>query len=214
MNQSEGVRREAAQLGRELVVEGISEPVHGAAFDGRLLVLASGYRLFRVVPETGRIVDELETSPSPGGLAYDGRHLWQLSEGRFQSVELRTGFVLKSIGPEVDVVAGLEYFDGDLLVLHAGGRCLSRIETLDATFISRVETDVALRGLAWGAGQLWSSTTGMLVRLDPASARILARVGLPSGVEVADMTGDGEGRLWCVDGKTNRVRAFSRPRVV
>jgi hypothetical protein len=208
------VRRDAAQLVREHTIEGVADAVHGACFDGRHLVLAAGYRLFRLVPDSGRVVDQLETFPAPGGLAYDGRHAWQLSEGRFQAVELRTGFVAKSIGPGIDGVTGIECFEGDLLVLHAGGRCLSRIETLDATTVARVETDVLLRGLTWGAGQLWSSTGNALVCIDPASARVLKRITVPSGVEVVDMTGDGEGRLWCADGKAPGVRAFVRPRVV
>jgi hypothetical protein len=52
------------------------------------------------------------------------------------------------------------------------------------------------------------------VRIDPVSARVLARVPLPADVDVRDMTGDGEGRLWCADGATPRVRAFVGPRVV
>jgi hypothetical protein len=212
MNQTEAVRSDVAELVREHVVEGIDDAVHGATFDGRRLVLAAGYRLFRLAPDSGREVDEMETSPSRGGLAYDGRHLWQRSEAHLQQLEPRTGDVLKSIAPELDDITGLECLAGDLLILHAGGRSMARVETLDATVVAQFETKVPLHGLGWVGGELWSATSGELVRLDPASARILARVALPGGIDVCDLTADAEGRLWCVDGSSRVVRAFARPR--
>jgi hypothetical protein len=214
MNQNEAVRGggDAVQLVREHVVEGIDDVVHGATFDGRRLVVAAGYRLFRLVPDSGHEVDQLETSPSRGGLAFDGRHLWQRSGDHLQQLEPRTGFVLKSIAPGLDDVTGLECLERDLLVLHAGGRSLARVETLDATVVAQLETNAPLRGLGWAGGELWSATAGELLRIDPASGRILARLALPAGIEVCDLTGDSEGRLWCVDGSSCVVRAFARPR--
>jgi ligand-binding sensor domain-containing protein len=208
MNSTEAIRGEFAHLVREYVVEGVGDVIHGATFDGRRLVLAASNRLLRLLPGSGRVVDQLETFPDRGGLAYDGRQLWQHSEGHLQHLDSRTGFVVRSISPHVREVTGLECIGDDLLVLHSTGRALARVETLDATAVADVEVNVPLSGLAWVGRELWSSTAGGLCRIDPASGRIVAQFALPAGIDVCDLAGDGEGRVWCVDGRSRLLRAF------
>ncbi len=213
MNSTEGIREEVVRLVREDVVEEVDDVIHGATFDERRrLVLAAGARLVRRAPDSGRVVDQLETFPDRGGLAYAGRCLWQHSEGNIQQLDQRTGFVLRSISPRLREMTGLECIGDDLLVLHAAGRALARVETLDAVSVADVELSEPLRGLAWVARELWSSTAGELCRIDPASGRIIARFALPAGVEVCDLAGDAQGRIWCVDGRSRVLRAFAKPR--
>jgi hypothetical protein len=154
MNSTEAVSEEMALLVREHVVDEVDDVIHGVTFDGRRLVLAAGYRLFRLMPDSGRAVDQLETFPERGGLACDRKHLWQHSEGRLQQLNPRTG-----LGPE-----------------------------------------------------LWSSTAGELRRIDGASGRVVSRLALPADIEVCDLAGDGEGRVWCVDGRSRVLRAFVKAR--
>lgn len=203
-----------ACLVRELVVDEVDEAVHGVTFDGRRLVLASGYRLFRVVPDTGRLVDELETFPDRGGLAFDGRHLWQSSQGVLQEIDPRTGFARRSIGWGLSDVTGLERIGDDALVLHAGGRKLTRLELLDATAVNACDSKVALRGLAWVGRDLWSSAPGQLCQIDPASAQVVARFALPPEIDVCDLAADADGGIWCVDGRSRVLRLLvpSEPR--
>ena len=209
MNTTEAIRDDVPGPVHEWTVEQADGNVHGIAFDGIRLVLAAGKRLLRLSPATGRVIDQLETFPDRGGLAYDGRHLWQCSEGCLQELNLRTGFVLRSLAPRLADVTGLECVDGDLLVLHAAGRALARVETLNATPISNVEVNGPLRGLAFVGHDLWTSDDGNLCRIEIASGRVVARFALPSGVEVCDLAGVASGRLWCVDGRSRVVRAFA-----
>jgi hypothetical protein len=214
MNATEAIREQAvANLVREHVVDDIEgvppgATLDGITFDGMRLVLAAADRLVRIRPGSGRVVDTFETEVGPGGLAYDGRHLWQHSGDELQQLELRTGLVLRALPQELDDLTGLACVDDDLLVLHAGGRALARIETLDAKPLTNVETSALLHGLAWLARELWSSGGGEFCRIDPASGRIVARVSMPAGVEVRDLAADDEGRLWCVDGRSRVVRGF------
>ena len=211
----EPVRGDVAQLVREYVVEDIDDDLYGATFDGKRLVVAAGDDLVRLVPESGRAVDRLETFADRGGLAYDGRHLWQHSEGRLQKLDPRTGFVLLAISPELEGITGLECLHDDLLVLHAGGRALARVEVFRVEApgprtIANVELSAPLQGLAWVGLELWSSTGRELCRIDPASGQVLERVPLP-GIEACDLAGDGAGRIWCVDGRSGTVHAFAKP---
>jgi hypothetical protein len=216
MNSTEAVRETArediAHLVRQDVVEEVDDVIHGATFDGRRLVLAAGGRLSRLIPDSGRVVDQLETFPDRGGLAYSERCLWQHSEGRLQQLDQRTGFVLRTIAPQLGDIRGLECVGDDVLVLHSAGSALSRVETLDATSVASVETGAPLRGLAWVGRELWSSTADELCRIDPASGRVVARFTLPADVEVCDLAGDAEGRIWCVDGRSKILRALRKPR--
>jgi nucleotide-binding universal stress UspA family protein len=214
---SEGVRDEVARLLLELETTGTADTLHGVTLrDGRL-ILAGGDYLVRVVPDTGRLVDEIVTSPTAAGLSYDGRCIWQYSGDNLQQLEARTGFVVRSVKPNLEGVTGLECHEGDLLILHTSGRALSRIRLKDhalsneAVVIADAVTTVPLRGLTWAGGELWSATVGALVRIDPVTARVLRRLALPAGVLVRDVAADTEGRIWCVDGLDRKVRAFAWP---
>ncbi len=212
MNSTEAIRSDVARLVFEYEINALDEVIHGVTFDGRRLVLAAGYRIARLMPDGGRVVDQLETFPERGGLAYDGRHLWQHSEGNLQQLDPRTGFVLRSISPRLGEITGLECIGNDVLVLHQAGAALARVETLNATSIADFDLPTPLQGLARIGRELWSSTGSELCRLDPGSGKILGRVGLPSGIAACDLAGDAENRVWCVDGKSRRLRAFARLR--
>jgi nucleotide-binding universal stress UspA family protein len=101
-------------------------------------------------------------------------------------------------------------------VLHSGGYFLARIEMVEhaegveAIVAANVPTGAPLRGLTWSRGELWTSTPGALLGIDPLSAQALVRLPLPAGVRVCDLAGDADARLWCVDGDSRMVRAFAR----
>jgi len=205
------------QLYRAYDVDDADHPLHGVTFEDERPIVASGPYLVRLAPDSGRVVDRFATHAAPGGLAYDGRHLWQRSGDRLQQLELRTGSIKRSIAPALDDVTGLACIDGDLLVLHAGGRRLSRFHLTDratataVTLVGEAEAEVPLLGLTWAEGHLWSSTEGTLARIDPATARVTARIVLPSNVRVRDFAADVRGRFWIVDGDSRTLRVYERP---
>jgi nucleotide-binding universal stress UspA family protein len=217
MNETKAQPEVVAQLVREREIASARDVAHGITFDASRLVVAGGRYLVRVVPASLRLVDELETFPVPGGLAYDGHYLWQRGDRAFQQLDVRTGIQVRAVAPELDGITGLACLEGDLLVLHAGGCSLTRLRVVDhaqsaeAVVVSRSDAAAPLRGLAFAGDTLWSSTAGALVRIDPATARMLQRVALPVGVVVSDVAADGEGRLWCVDGSSRTLRVFAAP---
>ena len=214
---TEDVRDEVARLLLEYEAMGSADVLHGATFrDGRLVV-AGGRYLVYVAPDTGRLVDDFETFPTAAGLSFDGRNLWQYGGDALQQLDARTGLVLRSVKPNLEGVTGLECHEGDLLILHASGRLLSRIHVKEhamsneAVVVAEAVTTTPLRGLTWLGGELWSSTSGALVRIDPVTARVLRRLALPAGTHISDLAADTEGRIFCVDGLDRKVRAFAWP---
>jgi hypothetical protein len=218
MNTTPSAREDRTQLVREheVPVTGTSAPVHGVThYDGKL-VLASGEYLFRLRTDNGRLVDHLQTFPIVGGLAYDGTYLWQRGSRGVEQVDARTGAVVRAVTPELTDLMGMECMQGDLLLLHRGGRSLARLRIEDhalgtrALTVSDVPTEVVLRGLAWDGGELWSATDGQLVRIDPNSGRVIARLPLSGVAQVYDLAADADGNFWCVDGSSRKVRCFAR----
>lgn len=221
MDQATGAH--AAQLVREYEVAFHQGPLRGATFEGKRLILAGDAYLLRVAPESGRVVDRFETFPAPGGLAFDGRALWQRSEGSLQQLDARTGIVVQSVHPELEDVTGLECLEGDLLVLHRAGHRLTRMRLeehlgpedelfKEAVVVREADTVLPLRGLAWAGQELWSSTRDSLVRIDPATAEVEERQLLPVETDVCDLAADVHRRFWCVDGASDKVRVFSAAR--
>jgi nucleotide-binding universal stress UspA family protein len=215
-------RPQSARLARECETGWPDGAVHGVAFERTRLVLAVDAYLVRLVPETGRAIDRLETFPARGGLTFDGRYLWQKSGGYLQQLDTRTGFVVQSIAPDLSQITGFACWERDLLILHQGGRRLARVHVTrlrveahplskQAIVVGEAETHAPLHGLSWSGGDLWSTTPGNLVRVDPATGAILERVSLPEPFEVCDLAADVDGRFWCVDGATRKVRVFVRP---
>jgi nucleotide-binding universal stress UspA family protein len=218
MNTTPSARDDRTQLVREHEVpaSGTTAPVHGIThYDGKL-VLASGEYLFRLRTDNGRLVDHLQTFPIVGGLAYDGTYLWQRGSRGIEQIDARTGAVVRSVTPELADLVGIECMHGDLLILHRGGRSLARLHIEDhalgtrAVMVADIATEVPLRGLAWDGGELWSATEGSLVRVDPSSGRVVARLPLSGVAQVTDLAADADGCFWCVDGSSRKVRCFAR----
>jgi hypothetical protein len=216
---------QVVQIVEEFDLSAAGVPLTGAAFAHGHLVVAGGSYLLRLAHRHGRIVDRLETLPHPGGLAYDGRCLWQPGDGHLEQLDPRTGFVRQRVSLDLDEITGLECFDRDLLVLHDAGRRLARIRPHDVTnprmhdvapptyaravVLDDVPTVAELRGLTWARACLWSSVPDAFVQVDPVTGAILARVALPAGVAAWDVAVEGENCLWCVDGACARLRAFT-----
>jgi hypothetical protein len=214
---------DVAELVQEIDLSSADARLTGAAFAQGHLIVASGAYLLRLAHHSGRIVDRLETCPHPGGLAFDGRLLWQPSDGALQQLEPRTGFVRETVTLDLEEITGLECFDRDLLVLHDAGRRLARIRAQDVTnprmhdvapqiyaravVLGDVETGAPLRGLTWARGNLWSSAGAGLVQVDPFTGAISNRVALPVDIEVCDLAAEPSDRFWCIDKAAAKLRA-------
>ena len=62
------------------------EHVAGLTFDGRSVWFATGDRLNALDPESGAVVRSIEVA-ARAGTAFDGRHLYQLADGRIQKID-------------------------------------------------------------------------------------------------------------------------------
>ncbi|HEY1697400.1 MAG TPA: hypothetical protein VGG39_34800 [Polyangiaceae bacterium] len=214
MNRSEAVssgEARSASVVRQHRIPDLDGPIHGITYDGKYLVLAAGSRLVRIVPDTGRVVDQLETFPSEGGLAFDGEHYWQASAGDFLRIDRRTGLVLWSLSPGLKDATGIACIGSDLVVVHEGGRAITRFEPRYESIVGEVNLPLCAQGLTLAGGEMWCTTPMNLRRIDPATGHLLATAPLPQGILVRDLTGDEDGRFWVVDGTSNVVQAIARP---
>src|SRR5262249_15774790 len=73
-----------------------SNHVHGVTFDGQNVWFASGDKLNAFDPANGKTVHSIDVA-ADAGTAFDGKHLFQIAEGRIQKIDPETGHVLATI---------------------------------------------------------------------------------------------------------------------
>jgi glutamine cyclotransferase len=154
---------------------------------------------------------------SDAGTAFDGTHLYQLAGDRIHKLDPHTGELLGSIpAPGQGRDSGLPWAEGSLWVGEYRARKIHRIDPESGAILRSIECDRFVTGVTWVDGELWHGTLedeqSGLLRIDPASGRVLERLVLSPGVAVTGLESDGADLFFCGGGSSGKVRAVRRPR--
>lgn len=193
-----------------------ADHVHGVTYDGRNLWFASGDALHAVDPATGEAVRSLGV-PAHAGTAFDGQHLFQLAEDRIQKVEPETGRVLATIpAPGGGGDSGLAWAEGTLWVGQYRDRKIHQVDPETGAILRTLESNRFVTGVTWVDGELWHGTwegeESELLRIDPGTGEVLARLEMPPGAGLSGLESDGGDRFFCGGGPSGKVRVVRRPR--
>ena len=110
------MRKSKAEVIREYGPFPDCSNVGGVSFDGKLAWFAKGDALQAFDPDNGE-VQRSHAVAAKAGTAYDGRHLFQLADGRIQKIDPQTGTVLATIpAPGGGGDSGMAWADGTLWV--------------------------------------------------------------------------------------------------
>src|SRR5579863_7497256 len=90
------MKRTAAEIVREYGPFPGTNHVHGVTYDGEYVWFASGDKLNAFDPASGEAVRTIDVA-AHAGTAFDGRHLFQITEDRILKIDLETGRVLNTI---------------------------------------------------------------------------------------------------------------------
>jgi streptogramin lyase len=210
--------RSAAEILREYGPFPGVDQVHGVTFDGQQVWFACGDKLNALDSTSGKTVRSIDIA-AHAGTAFDGRHLFQLAEGRIQKIDPKTGRVIATIpAPGGGGDSGLAWAEGTLWVGQYRERKIHQIDPQTGAILRTIESNRFVTGVSWTDGELWHGTwegdESDLRRVDPRTGEVLEKLEMPPGLAVSELESDGADRFFCGGGRSGKVRAVRRPRRV
>jgi sugar lactone lactonase YvrE len=176
---------------------------------------ASGDKLNAFDPASGTIVRSLDVA-AHAGTAFDGRHLFQISEDRIQKIDPESGRVLATIPTPDGGASGMAWAEGTLWVGQHRNRKIHQVDPKTGAILHTIESNRFVTGVTWVDDELWHGTweadQSELRRIDPQSGEVLEQIDMPSGVGVSGLESNGRDTFFCGGGNSGKVRAVRRPR--
>ena len=151
------------------------------------------------------------------GTAFDGKHLYQISEARIQKIDPQTGKVLATIpAPGGGGDSGMAWAEGSLWVGVYRERKIHQVDPETGKILRTIESNRFVTGVTWVDGEMWHGTwegeESELRHVDPKSGKVIESLEMPAGVNVSGLESDGGDRFFCGGGGSGKLRAVRRPK--
>jgi glutamine cyclotransferase len=210
------MKRSAAEIIREYGPFPGVDGVHGVTYDGQQVWFAAGDKLNALDPATGNTVRSLDVA-AHAGTAFDGKHLFQISDACIQKIDPQTGRVITTIpAPGGGADSGLAWAEGTLWVGQYRDRKIHQIDPQTGEILRTIACSRFVTGATWVDGELWHGTwegdSSDLRRIDPRTGEVLESVEMPAGVCVSGLESDGGDQFFCGGGNSGKLRAVRRAR--
>jgi glutamine cyclotransferase len=188
--------------------------VHGVAFDGELLWVATGPSLVALDPATGGVKRTLHVA-ADAGTTFDGKYLYQLVDARIDKIDPTSGEVVSSIpAPGDGSGSGMAWAEGSLWVGQYKNRKIHQVDPETGKIVRTLDSNRFVTGVTWEDGELWHGTwedeQSEIRRIDAETGEVRQSLSMPPGQLVAGLAADGE-VFYCGGGNTGRVRIVERP---
>ncbi|MGA7685017.1 MAG: glutaminyl-peptide cyclotransferase [Terriglobales bacterium] len=193
-----------------------AERVNGVTYDGQNVWFASGDKLNAIDSANGKAVRSLDVA-AHAGTAFDGRHLFQITEDRILKIDPKSGEVLATIpAPGGGRDSGLAWAEGSLWVGQYRDRKIHQVDPETGAILRTIESNRFVTGVTWVDGELWHATSegdeSELRRVDPQTGKVLESLEMPADIYVSGLESDGADRFFCGGGKSGKLRIVRRPR--
>jgi glutamine cyclotransferase len=190
--------------------------VGGVTHDGQRVWAATRDGLIAFDPVSGEKTRTLACA-GDAGTAFDGTHLYQITETRIDKIDPVTGTVVASIpAPGNGSDSGLTWAEGSLWVGQYRDRKIRQIDPATGAVLRTIESNRFVTGVTWVDGELWHGTwegdESELRRINPESGAVLERLEMPRGTGVSGLESDGGDLFYCGGGGSGKVRAVRRPK--
>lgn len=196
--------------------------VHGVTCDdkGRVWFAHDDGNLVCLEPSSGRVVRSFEGIGATSGTAFDGSHIWQITEAEIQRIDPETGAVERSLAkPEGAHCSGMAYADGKLWIGDYDGKRVLAIDASTGEVVKELTTDRLVTGIEWVEGELWHGAWerrerpvgASLRRIDAESGAVTEELAMPDDWSVSGTGVDAEGRIWCGGSRDGGLRAVRKP---
>jgi glutamine cyclotransferase len=191
------------------------ERVNGVTFDGQRVWFASGTALVAFDPDTGEETRSLAISAQAGS-AFDGRHLYQLGDGKIQKLDPSTGAVLAVIPAPEGQTSGLTWAEGYLWIGLYREKRILKLDAETGRVLQSITSERFVTGVTFSDGALWHGVAGdepsELRRIDESNGEVLERLALPEDFSLSGLESDGGERFYCGGASSGKVLAVKRPR--
>ncbi|WP_425405078.1 hypothetical protein [Hwanghaeella sp.] len=210
------MKKNAAHITREYGPFPDIEGVHGVTYDGKQVWFATSEGLYTLDPTDG-VVTRKHTMGADAGTAFDGRHLYQITEAVIQKIDPQTGSILHTIpAPSNGGDSGMAWAEGSLWVGEHRGCKIHQVDPDTGEVLRTISSDRFVTGVTWVEGDLWHGTwqenESDLRQIDPDTGEVLQRLDLPSGIGVSGLESDGADRFFCGGGDVGKIRVVHRPK--
>ena len=209
----------ALDVVRELDLEEFGQ-IHGVTCDddGQVWFAYGSGGLACVEPASGRVVRHFEDAGATAGTAFDGTHLWQITDDRIVRLDPATGEVVHAIPQPEGHCAGMAWAEGALWVGAYADQRVLKIDPETGEVLKTLEADRLVTGVTWLGESLWIGAwkrseapwDAELQRLDADSGAVLERHPMAGGTRVSGLgADDANGLLWCggcAEGGVSAVR--------
>jgi glutamine cyclotransferase len=192
------------------------DKIGGVTWDGQQVWIAAGDKLQAVDPASGTPGRAIDVA-AHAGTAFDGRHLYQISEARIQKIDPQTGKVLATIpAPGGGGDSGMAWAEGSLWVGVYRERKIHQVDPETGKILRTIDSNRFVTGVTWVDGEMWHGTwegeASELRHVDPESGKVIECLELPAGVHVSGLESDGGDRFFCGGGGSGKLRAVRRPK--
>ena len=192
------------------------ERVTGVTYDGEQVWFGSGKKMNALDPVAGKITRSMDM-PAYAGSAFDGKHLYQMSDGTIRKIDPKTGEVIGTIPtPGKGDDSGLAWAEGTLWVGQYEGRKIYQIDPQTGAILRTLESNRFVTGVSWVDGELWHGNLeggeSELRRVDPQTGEVLENLEMPKGMLVTGLESDGGGRFFTGGDRTGKIRTVRRPK--
>ena len=188
--------------------------VHGVSYDGQRIWFASGDKLNRIDPESGKVERSLDVT-AHAGTAFDGQYLFQIADGRIQKIAPDSGEIVASIPAPEGGASGMAWAEGSLWVGQYRNRKIHQLDPQTGEILNTIESNRFVTGVTWMDGDLWHATLeddkSDLRRVDRHTGEVLEQLDMPAGVGISGMESNGRDRFFCGGGASGKIRAVRRP---
>jgi glutamine cyclotransferase len=210
------MKRSAAEIVREYGPFPEVDCVHGVTYDGQCVWFGAGEKVIAFDPVSGKTVRSIDVA-AHAGTAFDGEHLYQITEDRIQKIDPKTGHVLATIpAPGGGADSGLAWAEGSLWVGQYRARKIHQVDPQTGAILRTIESNRFVTGVTWVDGELWHGTwegdESDLRRVDPRTGEVLEKLEMPAGVHVSGLESDGRDRFYCGGADSGKIRAVRRPK--